>query len=276
MSHFYSFWTLIGLEAALLTLPDKLYGGWKERSKPKPNSMSKTRGNSAFQGVSAMLGDAVIIRRVRGQYVVSRPARRPRKPTARQVERRELFREAAQYARRQISTEESYALYASGITSNKHTAYLVALSDCLNAPKVQHVDTLGYRGAVGDTIHVKATDDFMVTKVRIVITDPAGSLIEQGEAASVAGTADGWEYKTTVSNSACDGTTIRVVAIDRPGNKGTAEVVVAQTVRSQVPVSSIPLPPLKHHDALQRTLTRWMSRNKVLSSLLRFAQGVPA
>ena len=216
-----------------------------------------------------MLGDAVIIRRVRGQYVVSRPARRPRKPTPRQAERRELFREAAQYARRQLSLAESCALYASGITSNKHTAYLVALSDCLNAPKVQHIDTLGYRGAVGDTIRVKATDDFMVTKVRIEITNAAGTLTEEAEAAPVTGTADEWEYKASVSNPDWIGTTIRAVAYDRPGNKGTAEVVVA---RSEVPVSSISRPPFQHHNALQRTLTRWMSRNKVLSSMLRFAR----
>jgi len=73
---------------------------------------------------------------------------------------------------------------------------------------------------------VKATDDFMVTKVKIVITNAAGAIIEQGEAAQDANKSDQWEYKATIANSPLAGTKILAVAYDRPGNKGTGEVVL--------------------------------------------------
>jgi hypothetical protein len=183
-----------------------------------------------LRGLSAMLSDTIVIRKVRGHYHMVNPGRRPRKPTPGQADRREKFREASQYASRQISRAEVNALYAQGITSNKHTTYLVALSDYLNAPTVKQIETQGYRGAIGDTIHVKATDDFMVTKVMVTITDAAGVLIEEGVAAQDVQTADGWEYKATVSNRQLPGTTIRTVAYDRPGNKASAEVVLGQSI----------------------------------------------
>jgi hypothetical protein len=192
-------------------------------------NMSKSRNNPSFHGLSAMLGDRLVIRKVRGQYqLVNRPPKR-RKPTPGQAARREKFREASQYASRQISLVESRALYATGITRNKHTSYLVALSDYLNAPNVKHIDTAGYRGMAGDIIMIKATDDFMVTKVNVTITDAAGALIEIGEATRDALTADGWEYRVAVINLAWRGSTIRAVAYDRPGNTGMAEAVLQKS-----------------------------------------------
>jgi hypothetical protein len=188
--------------------------------------MSKVKNNSALGGISALLGDTVVARKVRGQYVFSTPRRRPRKPTPRQVVVREKFREASRYARHQNSIPESKALYETGITRRKRTSYLVALSDYLNAPEVKHIDPAGYRGAVGNIIRLKATDDFMVTRVFIEITDASGALIEEGDAVREARTLDRWTYKATVSNPLWIGTTIRVWAYDGPGNTGTAEVVV--------------------------------------------------
>ena len=187
--------------------------------------MSKAKTNP-FGGLSALLGDRIFIRKVRGQYqLINRPARRA-KPTPTQLVNREKFREAAQYARVQISREVWEALYAKGITKRKRTSYLVALSDFLNAPRVKGFTTDGYRGRVGDSIIVKASDDFMVTKVKIAITNAAGTVIEQGETTPSSEIIDGWEYKATVSNPSWTGTTISAIAYDRPGNKGTGEVVL--------------------------------------------------
>jgi hypothetical protein len=177
--------------------------------------------------LSGMLGGIVSVRKVGGRVVVTnRPKRKLSNPTDKQVVFQEKFQEAAQYASRQIAVEKSRALYATGITIRKRNAYLVAVSDYLNAPSVRSIDTIDYHGTVGDPIAVMAKDDFMVTKVKIVITNASGAVIEQGDAGPDAMRTDQWGYKATVANPMLSGTKIQVIAYDRPGNVGTAEVVL--------------------------------------------------
>ena len=180
-----------------------------------------------------MLGESATVRNVQGKLVVkSRPRRvlghvtiLPKDPTKRD-EARARFQEATQYGRQQVSLPESKELYAQRITDKKRTAYAVAMIDYLIAPKVQRIDTVDYHGAIGDTITVKATDDFMVTNVKIVITNAAGALIEEGDAGPDALKINLWGYKATAANPSLPGTTIKAVAYDRPGNTGMAEVVL--------------------------------------------------
>lgn len=174
-----------------------------------------------------MLGAIVSVRKVGNRVVVTnRPRRTLGKLTERQEAHQEKFLEAAQYASRQIVPEEGRVLYAGGVTGKKRTPYLVAMCDFLVPPKVAHIDTLEYRGAIGDLITVKAKDDFMVTKVKLVITDAAGEVIEEGDASEHPALTSLWVYAITAANPNLSGTTIRAVAYDRPGNTGTAQVVL--------------------------------------------------
>ena len=86
------------------------------------------------------------------------------------------------------------------------------MSDYLSVPKVSSIDLLDYRGAVGDTIVVHAVDDFMVTKVKVVIADADGAILEEGEAGPDAQRVNLWEYKATVANPMLSGTTVLAVA----------------------------------------------------------------
>ena len=173
-----------------------------------------------------MLGDTMVFRTVRGQMqMANKPARR-RTLSEKQAAVQLKFQEASQYANRQVAQEASNTLYEGGITDKKHTAYIVAVSDYLNAPTVHYIEALGYRGNVGDTIVVKATDDFMVVAVKIVITGSDGNLIEEGEAGPDLEKINLWTYKATVANPSAAGTTIRAVAFDRPGNVTSLEKVL--------------------------------------------------
>lgn len=177
-----------------------------------------------------MLSESTTIRRVRGKYVAdNRPKQRLGKPGADPSKRLAVqarFLEASQYALQQISLPESKALYASRVNMKMRSAYMVAMSDYLGVPKVHSVDTLDYHGVIGDPITVKATDDFMVTKVKIVITNAAGLLVEEGDAGPDTKKINLWGYKATAANPTLAGTKIRAIAYDRPGNTGTAEVVL--------------------------------------------------
>jgi hypothetical protein len=95
----------------------------------------------------------------------------------------------------------------------------------MNAPKVNSIDATGYHGMIGDLIIVNATDDFKVTRVKIVITDVNGVITEEGDATDDSVTRfNQWKYKVVSTNPSITGTKITAVAYDRPGNQGTAEI----------------------------------------------------
>ena len=187
--------------------------------------MSKIKNNPVLQNVSGMLGDTVVFRKVRGKMQMANRPASGRKPSEKQEAVKLRFQEATQYARQQLAQEESRALYESGITGQKHTAHVVAVTDYLNAPRVHFIETADYLGNVGDTILVKATDDFMVTGVKIVITGSDGIVLEKGDAGPD-GKVNLWKYVATAANTSVEGTKIRAIAFDRPGNKTTMEQVL--------------------------------------------------
>ena len=187
-----------------------------------------SKSNEVFSGV---LGEEATLRKVRGKLVVkNRPRRRLTKPKDKPVDganRAVLrFAEAVQYAKQQTADpgSASFALYKTGITARKRSAFMVALTDYLSAPKVHYIDGVGYHGAVGERIMVKATDNFQVTKVIVMITDAAGNRVEEGEAGADANGVGLWGYKATTANPALAGTTIRAIAYDRPGNMATLDI----------------------------------------------------
>jgi hypothetical protein len=177
--------------------------------------------------LSGMLGEIISIRKVGGRVIITnRPKRKMGKQSNKQRAYHEKFREASRYASLQMAQEETRVLYTNGITTRKRSVYLVAMSDYFNAPHVNYFDALNYRGVIGDPIRVNASDDFMVAKVKITITNAAGVVIEEGEALPHAMRVHLWEYTATATNPSLAGTTIRAVAYDRPGNKGEGEVVL--------------------------------------------------
>jgi hypothetical protein len=76
---------------------------------------------------------------------------------------------------------------------------------------------------VGDTIIVRATDDFKVTSVFVTITDGTGNIIEQGQALLQPDTLDEWRYAATTANASLAGSKVTASAHDKPGNVTSAE-----------------------------------------------------
>jgi hypothetical protein len=178
--------------------------------------------------VGGMFGEKIDVTKVRGKLVVAnRPVRKiTAKPTESQNSAKKNFTEAASYAKKQVRNKESKEIYATGITDSKTNAYIVALKDYLTPPKVDRIDTEEYTGEIGSLVVIKASDDFQVTKVKIVITDPSGTKLEQAESTQDPDKAFKWEYQTTVANATLVGTKIKVTAYDRAGNKASLEKVV--------------------------------------------------
>ncbi len=175
-----------------------------------------------------MLGETVVIRKTGSQLQMANRPDRQAKATPGQLAVQERFQFAAQYARQQMEDPAAKELYTKGITESLKSARIVAVKDYLNAPKVRFIETVRYKGAVGNTIMVNATDDFMVTRVEIAITDSDGTILETGEATKDmdVNNLNLWLYTATVANPLLPGTKIKAVAYDRPGNKASLELTL--------------------------------------------------
>lgn len=136
------------------------------------------------------------------------------------------FRYANQYAKHVLESPEMKELYAKGIDGKKSNAHTVAVADYLNAPVIHSINTNEYRGAVGDKLRIKVTDDFQVTSVKVIIGNGKGKTLEQGEAIRYNRKPDTWVYTATVKNAEQKGTIVTVTAMDRPQNKVEKEVVI--------------------------------------------------
>ena len=93
----------------------------------------------------------------------------------------------------------------------------------MSSPIVKSIDTNHYHGDAGDSIAVRATDDFRVVSVRVEIYAADGTVLETGNAEQDINGID-WTYTITQINNSPAGTRIKAIATDVPGNKGMLEV----------------------------------------------------
>ena len=184
--------------------------------------MSKIDNNPLLKGARGMLGNTMYYREVDGQIQMANKPKKRKFFTPRQEAVQTEFLKARNYAKKQIGNDDFKKLYAEGITTKLKSAYAVAVSDYLNAPVIDLIDTTAYKGNPGDLIEVEARDDFRVTEVKVEVTDGDGNLIEAGSA-TPAEIKDTWVYEATVANPSVAGTVIKAIAFDRPGNVTTLE-----------------------------------------------------
>jgi hypothetical protein len=110
------------------------------------------------------------------------------------------FQEASAYASR-YQSRPVYAELAENAPMK--TAYNFALSDWFHAPEIHRIERREGR------ILVEATDNVMVTKVRVAVMDADGNVLEKGEAVRSEG--DWWEFCSTA-----EGKSILAEAWDLP------------------------------------------------------------
>ncbi len=174
-----------------------------------------------------MLGERVTVRKVNNRVVVvNRPKRKLGPPSDKQEVVQQKFLQAASYAKGQTADAVSRAEYATGITAKKPSAFVVAVSDYLNAPRVNLIKTRDYDGTVGSVIVIDATDDFKVIRVKVIILGRNGKMLEEGDAVQDAKKSHIWKYTATVANLSVAGSKISATAFDTPENETTLEVVL--------------------------------------------------
>ena len=202
---------------------------WKPiRSVTKINNyMTKLKNHVIVRGgVSGMFGDQVVFREVAGKVVMSNRPKRSGVLTPHQEATKSRFKQAVMYAKAQVAIPANKAEYATGINDKLTSAYAVAMTDYLKAPKINSIDVSAYKGVVGDRIAINAVDDFKVVSVAVVIKSAAGAVIESGVATLDAGKAEDFSYVATKANAAATGSKVSVTVKDKPGNSVVQEKVV--------------------------------------------------
>jgi hypothetical protein len=189
--------------------------------------MTKLKNNVIVRGgVSGMFGDQVVFREVAGRVIMSNRPKRGRVLTPHQEATKSRFKQAVMYAKAQVAIPANKAEYATGINDKLTSAYAVAMTDYLKAPKINLIDVSLYKGVIGDKIAINAVDDFKVASVTVVIKSAAGVVIESGAATLDAGKAEDFSYGVTKANAAFVGSKVSVTVKDKPGNATVLEKVV--------------------------------------------------
>lgn len=186
--------------------------------------MARVVNNVFLNGVSGTISKQMTVVNRRDLTVIrrSRRANKDAKPTPRQVDAQDKFTEASDYARRMMEDPDMKALYASYAAAGKN-AYNMALKDAYNPPVIQHISVVNYQGGPGDTIVVRAVDQFRVYQVSVAIYSADGVQLEAGLAFQGRNGKD-WTYTAVGNNPAEMGVRIVATAEDVPGNKTISEI----------------------------------------------------
>jgi len=175
--------------------------------------VAQVRNNIFVRGLSGSVGDQFVVKLDKnGRTIVSNMPTFEvnRKFSEQQLDQQEKFRDAIEYAK----TAKTQQIYIDKAEGTGRTPANVAMADFFHAPEVLELDINNWHGEVGQVIRIKATDDVKVTQLNVVITDGAGTVLEQG--AAVQDENRWWSYTTTAV--AADNPRVIVTARDLPGN----------------------------------------------------------
>jgi hypothetical protein len=186
--------------------------------------MAKQKGNVVTHGLSGKIGDLLVFRQRAGKTVVAKMPAVSHKVTAAQLVQQRKFQYAVLYAGGVATDPELSKAYAMK-TKPGQTFRNLAVADYLRAPDIEVIDLSGYHGKPGDVIRIEVTDDFAVREVKVVITNPDGTVVEEGFAKPEPAGYE-WTYTATATNDDLSGDRIDVFASDTPGNiaEKTAEI----------------------------------------------------
>lgn len=129
------------------------------------------------------------------------------------------FGRASRYAMGVMADPEARAPYDMVAKTIDASVQNLIVADFIEAPSVDEIDLRDYDGEPGSTIRIRASDDFDVMAVHVVVSGPAGEEIERGGAIPSSRELDCWVY--TATTSAPPHVRVEATATDRPGNKTT-------------------------------------------------------
>jgi len=183
--------------------------------------MAKVENNIFVRGLSGAVGDQFVIRRTRsGKTIIANKPHfvEDRVFSPAQRTHQDSFREASSYAKR------AQDVYIQKAKETDSIAYNLAISEWFGRPQILEIDVKGWTGTPGQSIRVKARDNFKVARVTVAIRAAEGKTLEAGEAVPSAGGSPWWTYTTQARVTLTATPTVAGTAQDLPGNTDTLVV----------------------------------------------------
>jgi hypothetical protein len=126
------------------------------------------------------------------------------------------FKGATGYGHRVLNDPLAYAYY-SPKRKGIQTVWNLAISDYMKRPEIAEIDVWNYSGQAGNTIRVKARDNYGIASVIVMIINALGFEVESGTAVQIPGS-EVWVYKAVEQNPEWRGGRVVVRVSDSPGN----------------------------------------------------------
>jgi hypothetical protein len=132
------------------------------------------------------------------------------------------FKGATGYGHRVLKDPVAYAFYDKKRRVSQ-SVWNVAISDYMKRPEIAEIDVWKYKGQAGNTVRVKAKDNYGIVSVIVMIINALGFEVESGMAVQMPGS-EVWVYKAKEENPDWKGGKVVVRVSDSPGNLVRAEV----------------------------------------------------
>lgn len=178
--------------------------------------MAKVVPNPAAGQFSGRVSDLVFVRRSDGKVIVRNRGKRraPKRPG--ELAGQKEFAEAVRYAEDVwAKNSELKARYQAAGKLQHRQGFNLAKADYLRWPEIQEIVLTGYTGNPGESIVVKAVDDFDLQSVQIRILDLNDAALEQGNAVMDKGN---WAYGVQTQVPAGQTVVVEAIATDFPGH----------------------------------------------------------
>ncbi|GAO44126.1 hypothetical protein [Flavihumibacter petaseus] len=187
--------------------------------------------------LSGMIGHELVFRNWEGKMIVQKaPGKRKTRPTRAMAVQNNKFKQGMVYGVRMNQDTDMKELYYRKRAPRQNVCSR-ALQDYLTAPEVTDINVSQYSGKPGDTIEIRAHDDFHVAYVQVDIWSAGGVLVERGDAV-VQPSGLVWTYTAKAANPNLAGTKVTAYAMDIPNNEGTLSVTIDKAPETEKPVAS--------------------------------------
>lgn len=178
--------------------------------------MARIKNNIITQGLSGKIGKRFVFKNYGDVTVVSAyPDMSHVKLSVRQKKENKRFKDAMEYARKQMADPTAKAEYKSRATGLQKP-HNIAIADFYHPPVIGQIDASISQAGQADRIFVEATDDFKVVKVEVEITGRDEKQKEYGHAMQINDVK--WLYVIQGVYASSEGLKITVRAWDKPGN----------------------------------------------------------
>jgi hypothetical protein len=150
-----------------------------------------------------------------GKNLVTRKPTSDPQPGGPKKSIQEEVRQAVTYA--EFASDQP--IYQCKAVGTLNSAYNLAVADFMGKPQVLDIDIHGWTGKAGQIILIKATDNFLVLSVRLVIRE-GQTILNDGEARQSELDSLIWRYKLQTPLERKPGLVLDAYAYDLPGNVG--------------------------------------------------------